>query len=89
MQIKHLKRMKLLDSSKKVENVEKENWKPPDPWVYSNKENAYVSDLESDIEETHSSQGYIGQRGRRRKRPEPSSPDYFPGLVQASPQSRS
>ncbi len=85
MQIKNLERMKLLDSLKKVEKVEKENWKPPDPWVYSNKENTYVSDLESDIEETHSSQGYIRQRGRRRKRPVPSSPDYFPGLVQASP----
>ncbi len=67
---------KLLD--KKVEKVEKENWKPPDPWVFANKVNNYVSDLESDIEETYSSQGYIRERGRRRKRPEPSSPDYFP-----------
>jgi hypothetical protein len=73
---------KLLDNFKKVE---KENWKPPDPWVFANKVNTYVSDLESDIEETYSSQGYIRERGRRRKRPEPSSPDYFPGLVQASP----
>ncbi len=47
--------------------------------------NIYVCDLESDIEEAHSSQGYIRQRGRRRKRLEPSLPDYFPGLIQASP----
>jgi len=83
IRFKNLERMRLLDSLRKVEKVEKENWKPPDPWVYSNKENTYVSDLESDIEETHSSQRYIRQR--QRKRPEPSSPDYFPGLVQASP----
>jgi hypothetical protein len=85
VQMKQLEKRKLSDSSKKVEKVEKENWKPPDPWVFANKENTYVSELESDIEETYSSQGYIKQRGRRRKRPEPSSPDYFPGLVQASP----
>jgi hypothetical protein len=84
MQMKQLEKRKLLDSFKKVEKaekvekVEKENWKPPDPWVFANNENIYVSDLESDIEETYSSQGYIRQRGRRRKRPEPSSPDYFP-----------
>ncbi len=82
--MKQLEKRKLLDSFKKVEKaekvekVEKENWKPPDPWVFANNENIYVSDLESDIEETYSSQGYIRQRGRRRKRPEPSSPDYFP-----------
>jgi hypothetical protein len=34
---KNLERMKLLDSLRKVEKVEKENWKPPDPWAYSNK----------------------------------------------------
>ncbi len=85
MQKKHLEKEKLLDSLGKVEKVEKENWKPPDPWVFANKVNNYVSDLESDIEEAYSSQGYIRERGRRRKRPEPSSPDYFPGLVQASP----
>jgi hypothetical protein len=85
MQKKHLEKEKLLDSLRKVEKVEKENWKPPDPWVFANKVNNYVSDLESDIEEAYSSQGYIRERGRRRKRPEPSSPDYFPGLVQASP----
>jgi len=45
----------------------------------------YVSNLDSDIEETYSSQGYIGQRGRRKKKPEPSSPDYFPRLIQVSP----
>ena len=82
---KNLEKEKLLDSLRKVEKVEKENWKPPDPWVFANKVNNYVSDLESDIEEAYSSQGYIRERGRRRKRPEPSSPDYFPGLVQASP----
>jgi len=61
---------------RKAEKVEQENWKPPDPWVYSNKENIYVSDLESDIEETYSNQGYIRQRGRRKKKPEPSYPPW-------------
>jgi len=68
-----------------VEKVEKENWKPPVPWVYSNRENVHVSNLESDIEETYSSQGYIRQRGKRKKKPDPSSPGYFLGLIQASP----
>jgi hypothetical protein len=34
IQLKNLERMRLLDSLKKVEKVEKENWKPPDPCVY-------------------------------------------------------
>jgi len=55
--LRNTAKTKALDIFGKVEKVKKENWNPPDPWVYSNKENIYVSDLESDIEETHSSQG--------------------------------
>jgi len=68
-----------------VEKVEKENWKPPVPWVYSNRENVHVSNLESDIEDTFSSQGYVRHRGRRRKKRDASSPDYFSRLIQALP----
>ncbi len=76
---------KELERVGKVGKVERGNWKNPDPCVYYNKENLYVSDLESDIEETYSSQGYIRQRGKRKKKPDPSSPGYFLGLIQASP----
>jgi hypothetical protein len=71
LRLRNTARKKELDTLGKVEKVEKENWKPPDPWVYATKENIYVSDLESDIEETSSSQGYIRQRGRRRKKLNP------------------
>jgi hypothetical protein len=72
LRLRNAAKKKELETLGKVEKVEKEKWKPPDPWVYSNKENIYVSNLESDKEETHSSQGYIRQRGRRKKKPEPS-----------------
>jgi len=76
LRLRNAAKKKELDTLRKAEKVEQENWKPPDPWVYSNKENIYVSDLESDIEETYSNQGYIRQRGRRKKKPEPSSPPW-------------
>ena len=83
--LRNAARTKELEKVGKVGKVERGNWKPPNPCVYYNKENLYVSDLESDIEETYSSQGYIRQRGKRKKKPDPSSPGYFLGLIQASP----
>jgi len=66
--LRNAAKTKELERVGKVGKVERGNWKPPDPCVYYNKENLYVSDLESDIEETYSSQGYIRQRGKRKKK---------------------
>jgi hypothetical protein len=66
--LRNAAKTKELERVGKVGKVERGNWKPPDPCVYYNKENLYVSDLESDIEETYSSQGYIRQRGKKEEK---------------------